>query len=355
MKILKFCTGLLILPLSLSLAACSGSPSFSLLADKETFVGDNSAASNKIDVLFVINDQPSMSSFQDEIVTSFSSFMQQFDVKGFNYKIAVVTSSAYLADPTLTGYSAAHATEDGFNDFNGTTHSGVFTIIPTTPNLFSTFAINAKPAKNSAGQDGRAFSSMRQALRQTNPINAGFVRPDAFLAVVIVDNQDDFSSNARCPGCNMNQRYNYPSLDPVTDYVAFLDTVTGTSGATKRYSVSAMTQSAAPCQGGTTMTRIMELANLTSGVIGNICDADFGPSMVLMAEKIASLSTQYYLDRTPIESSIVIKVDGVLIPNDAINGWTYDSVANSILFHGDAIPQQGAIISVDFDPASYGS
>lgn len=355
MKLLKFCAGLLILPLSLSLAACSGSPSFSLMADKETFVGDTSAANNKIDVLFVINDQPSMSSFQDEIVTSFSSFMEQFNVKGFDYKISVVTSSAYLADPTLNGYSATNASEDGFNDFNGTTHSGVFTIIPTTPNLFSTFAINAKPAKNSAGQDGRAFSSMRQALRMANSINTGFVRSDAFLAVVIVDNQDDFSGNTRCTGCNMNQRYNAPSLDPVTDYVSFLDTVTGTSGMTKRYSVSAMTQSAQPCQGGTNMTRIMELATLTNGVIGNICDSDFGPSMALMAEKIATLSSQFYLQRTPIESSIVIHVDSVLIPNDPTNGWTYDSVANSILFHGDAIPQQGAIISVDFDPASYGS
>ena len=239
MKILKFCIGLLLLPFSISLAGCSGTPSFSLLADKETFVGNNSAANNKIDVLFVINDQPSMSSFQDELVTSFSSFMDQFNVKGFNYKISVVTSSAYLADPNLNGYSTTNASEDGFNDYNGTVNSGVFTIIPTTPNLFTTFAINAKPAKNSAGQDGRSFSSMRQALRQTNPVNAGFVRPDAFLAVVIVDNQDDFSGNTRCTGCNMNQRYNAPSLDPVTNYVSFLDTVTGTSGTSKRYSVSA--------------------------------------------------------------------------------------------------------------------
>jgi hypothetical protein len=346
----------LMIGLAIALQGC-GSPdsSFSLLADSQSFVQDNSSVNNELDILFVINDQPSMSSFQDELVTSFSSFMTLFNAKGFNYKIAVVTSSAYMADPALNGYNPLNANEDAFNDFNGTVHSGTFVIQPNTMNLFDVFAINAKPSKNTSGQDGRAFSSMRRALQSPNPINSGFLRPSSFLAVVIVDNQDDFSGNGRCTGCNINQRYNAPTLDPVSTYVQFLDQLTGTSGASARYSVSAMTQTAQPCQGGTNMTRIMELANLTNGVLGNICDNDFGPSMVLMANKIATLGTQFYLDRIPVENTIVVRVNGVVIPNDPTNGWSYNATANSIMFHGSAIPQQGAVIGVDFDPVSYGS
>lgn len=345
---------LLISATALTMGCGGKGSSFSLLADSESFIQSNTGVSNDLDILFVINDQPSMSSFQDELVTSFSSFMNLFDTKGFNYKISVVTSSAYMADPTLSGYNVINVNEDAFNDFNGTVHSNVFTILPNTPNLFDVFAINAKPAKNTAGQDGRAFSSMRQALQTLNPVNAGFLRTNSFLAVVIVDNQDDFSGNGRCTGCNMNQRYNAPTLDTVSSYVQFLDQLTNTSGATARYSVSAMTQIAQPCQGGTNMTRIIELANLTNGVLGNICDADFGPSMADMANQIATLSSQFYLDRTPIESTIVVHVDGVLVPNDPANGWQYSSTANSIMFYGSAIPQQGSVINVDFDPASYG-
>ena len=340
----------------LGIAACSGGgSSFSVLPTSDEFVQDSTSFNNKLDILFVVNAEPSMSSFQAELAASFSSFMQLFQTKGFDYKISVITASAYLADPTLNGYDPLNIDAADFNDFDGITHSNVFVIDPLTPNLFDVFTINAQPDKNPAGQDGRAFSSFRQALQSNRPINAGFLRPDSYLAIVIVDNQDDFSGNGRCAGCSMNQKYNAPTLDALDVYINFLDTLTGTSGATARYNVSAMTQIATPCQGGTNMTRIMDLVNQTNGVLGDICQADFGASMADMSNHIAMLSSQFFLDRIPIEATIAVTVNGVSVPQDAANGWTYDSAANSIVFHGSAIPPQGASITVDYDPVSLGS
>lgn len=337
--------------LSLLVIGCSErSPSLSLLpADTNSFI-QSTSFNNKLDVLFVVNDEPSMSSFQQSLVVSFSSFMSLFQSKGFDYKIAVVTTSGYMADPTLSGYDPLNVGLADFNDFNGTVHSNMFVINPADPNLLANFAINAKPDKNSAGQDGRAFSSFRQALQNSRPINAGFLRDDSYLAVVIVDNQDDFSGNGRCTGCNVSGRYDAPTLDSVSVYQDFLNQVTGTSGYTARYSVSAMTQTANPCQGGSIMTRIMDLVTRTNGVLGDICQGDFGPSMVEISNQIATLSTQFFLNREPNVSTIVVTVDGVVVPQDAVNGWTYILEANSITFHGSAIPQQGAVIAVDFDP-----
>lgn len=332
----------------------NGSTSYSLLPEADRFqqTQQNTDFNNKLDILFLINDQPSMSSFQQELVQSMSSFMSVFQTKGFDFKIAVATSSAYMADPTLNGYSAANEALADFNDFNGTVHSGQFVLTPSTLDLFNVFAINAKPNKNTAGQDGRSFSSFRQALMNTRPVNAGFLREDSFLAVIIVDNQDDFSGNGRCTGCNVNQRYNSPNLDPVTVYRDFLNTLTGTSGATARYNVSAMTQTGVPCQGGANMTRIMELANMTNGVLGDICQADFGASMTQMSDKIATLSSQFFLNSQPVIDSIQVFVDNVAVPNGAANGWTYDPAANSIVFHGSAIPPQGSYIDVKYDPVA---
>jgi hypothetical protein len=45
-----------------------------------------------------------------------------------------------------------------------------------------------------------------------------------------------------------------------------------------------------------------------------------------------------------------VTVNGVVVPQDPNNGWTYDPVANSIQFHGAAIPPQGADINVSFSP-----
>ena len=325
-------------------------PTFGLLPDGQTFYQDKGSFTNELDILFVINDQPNMSAFQERLVTSMSTFMGIFVNKGFDYKIAVVTTSGYMADPTLSGYNPLHEDLADFNDSNGVVNSGVYVITPTIPDIFSVFAINAKPTKNSAGQDARSFSSMRQALQNTRPINAGFMRSSGFLAVVIVDNQEDFSGNARCNGCNINQRYNATTLDPVDVYINYLDGVTNSTGAARRYNVSAMTQSAVPCQGGSNMVRIMDLATRTNGVIGDICQADFGSSMADMATQIATLSTQFYLDRVPNVSTIVIHINDVFIPQDENNGWTYNSDGNSIFFHGTAVPPQDAKISVNFDP-----
>jgi hypothetical protein len=232
-------------------------PSFSILPDDQSFIQDNNGFNNKLDILFVIDDQPSMSSFQDELVSSMDSFMDTFYTKNFDFKISVVTTSGYLADPTLNGYSPSNASAADFNDYNGLIHSGVFVLTPDDLNLFSNFAINAKPDKNTAGQDVRAFSSFRQALQSNRSVNQGFLRDDSFLAIVIVDNNDDFSGNGRCTGCNVSGRYNAPTLDPVDDYVDFLDNLTQSTGLTARYNVSGMTQSGTPCQGGTNMVLIM--------------------------------------------------------------------------------------------------
>lgn len=250
--------------------------SYSLLSTGQHFVQTNGAFNGKLDILFVINDEPAMSSYQAKLVASFATFMNLFQTKGYDFKIAVVTPSGYLADSTLNGYTSVNDNAADFNDYNGTTHSGMFVLTPSDTNLLSDFAVNAKPTKNTAGQDGRSFSSFRQALQSTRPINSGFLRSDSFLAVVIVDDQDDFSGNQRCDGCNVSGRYGAATLDPVSVYVNFLSTLTGTSGATARYNVSAMTQISSPCEGSSLMTRVMDLANQTNGILGDICQSDFG-------------------------------------------------------------------------------
>lgn len=324
----------------------------SVLPASQQFRTSPSSVNNQLDIVFVINDQPSMSSFQSALVSSMATFMNTFQTKGFDFKISVVTTSGYWADPSLVGFNSINVAEADFNDFNGSVYSNYPIITLTNPDLLSNFAINAKPSKNTSGQDGRAFSSLRQALLNQRSVNYEFLRPNSFLAVIIVDNQDDFSGNGRCAGCNNSGRYNASTLDPVATYTSFLNNLTGTSGALARYNVSAMTQIAKPCQGGTTMTRIMDLANQTNGVLGDICQADFGSSMIAIANKITLLSTQYFLDRIPQVSSITVSIDGVSIPQSSTDGWSYNSAANSIQFHGTAIPQQGAAIVVDYDPTT---
>ena len=349
--------GRLLIVLSLLfIAACSkDSPSYSLMADTDTFTQTNgSGTDNKIDMLFVIGDEPAMSSKQAALVASMSTFMTQFLAKGFDFRLAVVTTSGYLANPAQTGYiTPTYDAEADFNDFDGTTHSTVFVIDNETPDLQAAFAINAKPSKNTAGQDSRPFSSFRQALETTHAPNLNFHRADAFLGVVIVSNSEDYSDMARGPGQNWGNKETSPTLDLPSVYKTYLETFTGSSGANAKFSVSAMTVGVAPpCQGSMVFQRTVDLVNATGGIVGNICAADFGPDMVAIGNQIASLATKFILEREPVVSSIVVKVNGNTVPQDATNGWTYDATFNAIMFHGSWIPATGDLINVDYDPTT---
>src|SRR5262249_53957580 len=135
----------------------------------------------------------------------------------------------------------------------------------------------------------------------------------------------------------------------------------GSSSTLRRYNVSAITHQntvlhSNGCQGPSWAqypNRYSQLATATDGIAdGDICDTQFATSLDKIQSKIAELSTQFVLNRVPDVSTIVIAVNGVGIPQNASNGWTYNSTNNSIVFHGTAIPPQNASISVNFVPTS---
>ncbi|MBK8202738.1 MAG: hypothetical protein IPK68_10615 [Bdellovibrionales bacterium] len=145
----------------------------------------------------------------------------------------------------------------------------------------------------------------------------------------------------------------------------YLETLTGSSGATKRFSVNSIVikNEDAYClsqlTGGGQQYGIRNqgLAEASGGVVGSLC-GDFAVELKKISENILTLSTQFFLKRLPIPESIVVSINGVNIPNLSANpgplsgGWTYNAEANSILFYGDYIPAAGAQISIDFDPAN---
>jgi hypothetical protein len=284
--------------------------------------------------------------------------MTNFTSKGYDFHLAVTTTEAYLAaanfhnDPSLTP----------FRDGVGTTTTGVFDILPTTLNLIPTFVTNASLGTTGSG-DERAFSSFQAALN--DPTNAGFLRPSSFMAMIILSDEDDFSSTSRVEyswtnlGGVPDHDYTYANLDPVDNYISYLDGLTNTTGALRRYSVSAIAVLDADCMAAHVAEspatvigqRYMTMATATNGIVGSVCDTSYAASLTAIQAQIISLGTQFFLNGSPIPSTIVVDVDGVVVPPDPTNGWTYNSAANSIVFHGVAVPLAGATISVNFDPS----
>lgn len=342
-------------------AACSsGGSSYSILPTGQGFKQSTSAVVNDtIDILWVIDNSGSMSPLQINLTNNFNSFINQFQSKGYNFHIGVTTTDAYRAGANFFNNSNWSKFRDGV----GSQHTGIFVILPTTLNLIPTFVTNAKQGASGSG-DERAFSSLKAAL--SNPFNSSFLRSNSFLSVIILSDEDDFSDPTRDEnswqymGGMDDHSYTNPGLESVDSYVSYLDTLTNSTPEIRRYNVSAISVLDNDCladhiadsSSAIVGQRYMEFANKTNGVLGSICDSSYADALISIQKSIVELGTQFYLDRAPIVSSITVHVDGASVFESAVNGWTYNSAANSLIFHGSAIPGSGASIQVDFDPVS---
>lgn len=353
-------------------------PTFSFLPTQNTFKQNESTVNNKIDILWVIDNSGSMNGAQQDLKANFDSFIQDFVTKGYDYKIAVTTTDAWRssASGVVDGDGDLYYSNDdravfkdhGFTYDNPSSpncweenrvDTGVSIITPDTPYIEDTFKTNAIQGVCGNG-DERAFQSFKAAL-STN-LNAGFLREDSFLSIIIVSDEDDFSHDEN----GFAGYYSYPGLHTVESYNSYLENLTGTSGASKRFSVSAMAiwdqqcvdqQKAVYNSTQLIAQRYGALVDLTEGIKGSLC-GNFAQSLLDISNNIIQLSTQFFLEREPDVSTIEISINGVNVPllseNQSGNGgYEYNAESNSIKFYGDYIPEQGATIVVDYDPVSF--
>lgn len=345
-----------------ALTSCADkSGDISILSDTNIFYQSN-AVNNKLDILWMMDSSGSMSEEQQNLADNFSAFISDFVTKGYDYNIAVAATDAWRYEYNPGSYSNLVRFRDGNTYTSGTTdNSGVYLISTLTANVIPTFTKNIKVGTTGSG-DERAFDSIKQSLNSS--VNAGynFRRNDAFLAVIIISDEEDFSrSNATVDGCTgdpLPTACQEQNLRTVDSYVSYLDGYTSSTPTDRKYSVNAIgvfdqaCLDANPSSGGHMGLRYADIASKTNGVLGSICDTNFSQNLEDIQSRIAELSTQFRLSRTPIESSIVVIINGLNIPQNTTNGWTYNSTNNSVVFHGTAVPPQGASVQITFDPTT---
>lgn len=340
-----------------AITACSnGSTSYSLNSDGETFHQNSAQQNTKIDVLWVIDNSGSMASSQSNLAANFPAFIQKFVDKDYDFQMAVTTTDAFLSRPEyLALYNSGSPLYEGaaqnikskFRDGKGTTHHGYFILDGLTPDLNNNFIISVLQGTNGGG-DERSFQSFTTAL--TNPLNTGLIRASSFLSIILVTDEDDFSHD----DTDATVDYNDSRLHSVNSYVTQLESLTGTSGEFRRFSVNSLSVNDAACKtqlnngAQKIAVRVGQLVDATGGVKASLC-GDFSEELATISKSITELSTQFYLNSLPQPSTIKVFVNGALIPT---SGWVYNSGPNSISFVGDSVPPQSATISVSFDPVS---
>jgi hypothetical protein len=396
---------LAVLSLALPTGCDKHSGSYSLIGQSQSFVQPNATyTTSKIDILWVIDNSLSMQTSQANLAANFKAFITQFQSLNLDYHMAVTTTDAYQADPWFQNdpnaqyypanaqYSATIAQfKDGSTGAYGLGHSGQFVLTPanTTPTIFSQ---NVSMSTEGNG-DERAFSSFMTSLNDATNIKSGFRRSDAYLAIIIVSDEDDFSGQAtfadhfyQMYATNYVGDHNFavaaPELQPVSYYVSALDTYVGDH---TRYSVNSIYADSASCvttlnQSAPSSSRIVAqrypaLSAATSGVSASLC-GDFSKILGNLSKTVIELASVFPLSRPADPTTFNITINGKAVPQDATNGYTYvvtlpggtptvvTSVAGvtastypkgttyAVAFHGTAVPPSGAAINVAFTPAT---
>ncbi len=348
-RIASISSAVFVLAMQATLSSCSkGGDSFSILADSKTFKQSTAYVAKPVDVLWVIDNSGSMKSSQDNLAANFQAFIGRFQQLNYDFHMGVTATDAYRANFTPVTPSRSRL-RDG-DHISGATHSGVFVMDKNTPNLTNTFITNVLLGVNGHG-DERAFQSIEATL--SNSLNNDFRRANAFLAIIIVSDEEDFSHS----GTSMNESYTNPNLYPVSKYVTYLDGLTGSTATSRNYSVNTISIKDEACRVQLAINaqkigqRLMELAAATGGTQGSLC-GNFGETLDIISGQVLSLSTTFKLDREPIPESIEVIVNGARVPQHEQNGWTYDSSTNSLTFHGTGIPPADSDVSVNYDPKS---
>ncbi len=280
------------------------------------------------DVLFIVDDSGSMAEEQQGLSMASGAFLQFATAQQIDYQIGVTTTDVDEGMPPEAGR-----------------------LVPLAPmaNRVVTAASMPSPASHmqaiiNVGIDNWTFTEKGLAAFEYALApdvlfghNAGFVRPDALLSVVLLSDEDDSSTR------------------PTAYYVDVLRSVKGWRDSSA-VTFSAITGDApSGCSGGGGSAqaglRYVDVAEALGGVFQSICTADWNRAVEDLSTTALGFRSKFALTQPPVMGTVRVFVDGTEVAAAAGTGtvnWSYAADANSVHFSPFATPQPGAAIRIEY-------
>ncbi|MCB9745483.1 MAG: VWA domain-containing protein [Alphaproteobacteria bacterium] len=288
--------------------------------------------SSKVDILWVIDNSVSMEGEQQRVAEGFDSFIANIDETNIDFHIGVVSTDLDLDNPSrgqLIG-DPPYLTSD--DDYVGEFESRV--------------RVGTDGSDKEKGL-GAAVDAVTEPL--ASGANLGFVRSEADLLIIFVSDEDDCSDDNAL--ANQSGSACYEQRDQLVEVADLVDQLKAVKAGTgKRVIASAIVGPHVDeaCAQSWPGHRYWRAAEYTGGLIGNICDDDYGSIMGNLGLSVAGVLTTFQLSCSADADSISVLVDGEEVPNDPVVGWTYDSDFWMVRFDGTYVPPRGTTISVEY-------
>ena len=323
----------------LCLAACNSESGFSAQTQVDAF---SQAPNNQVDILWVIDDSSSMAAEQQLLADGIDVFMADIDASGTDFHLGVTSTSFE------------------------TTGGALVTSAPGQPAYLTNADANYKTEFQARALLGTAGSDKEKGIAAGNFAlqpsmvgpggpNEGFLRPDAQLLLVYVSDEEDCSDNGALAG--EPQDACYTRLDELPPVANFASQLWNLKQERSLVNVGAIiVTDVGNCDDSNVWAseRYAEMVRLNGGFIGDLCEANWDNMLGTLGLTAIGIRTTFKLTKGAVVGSIGVFVDDVTVQEDPTNGWSYDPDTWYIEFHGDAVPERGAEISVSYtvDPGA---
>ncbi|MCO5113755.1 MAG: hypothetical protein M9899_06230 [Bdellovibrionaceae bacterium] len=324
-----------------------GKSSISVMPSAETFE-QHDITDVAIDIFFMIDDSGSMAPGQTAMRDNLNHFIELFNQKGFDFRVAVGKTSAY-----------GQTNPDFFAPGHGRHILGSVAAQAESYDLIDLFGETVIGVGVSGSGSERALRSVQDILDE-RASSRNFPRAGAHLAVIYIGDENDQS------GGTVQSWYDQlealVNVRAASGFSTHAIQVTGqpnctaSSGYYGGSSIYGTIHSAA-----TAGTRMFEMADLSFGGMSLSICSNFANSLSDLGDGIASLASAFPLSEVLDANGIAtlkVYVEGLNgnnpIPKSSTNGYTYDAGTNSIIFHGSMIPPQNALIGVNYTCSTIG-
>ncbi len=282
---------------------------------------------NKVDVLWVIDDSCSMQSNLNQVSANFRSFVGFADSLGVDYQIGVTTTEVRDANTSGVIWGCS-----GFNRIIRSSDPDRFAAFECASQVMNPPNGNRRPNPGGSDVQEAGLQAARIALDVPNVTgaNAGFLRSDARLSVVVVSDEDDQSDG------------------PVSLYVDFFRTLKGFRNQDLVQLSSIAGDVPNGCATADAGRRYAAAVSALGGQFESICSRSWATMLQNLGLGSFALRRSWGLSRPADPATLQVTVNGQVVAESGSNGYTHDAASDSILFHGAAVPPPGARIEVRY-------
>jgi hypothetical protein len=380
-----------------------GGGSISVLPTTDAFDETELDFSPEMDILWVVDPSRSMKAEIETVQNNIQDFIGDFITKGYDYRMGVISTAAWSHQAYLAGQDTDILDGGGGTPLFARLHRGDCTnfanlgdavLSPSTASDIGTFINKFKTNfdvygialdtsgcgldffSNFAPVPGNIFASYNagdrselsvyvgderplQSLQTFLEADPGFLRPNAYLAVIIISDEVDGSRDSLLPSLtfapNIEGQAPIAGNHTAAQYRSFLSGLKG--GNDKKFGIFSIVNQALP---GINISAEAAGAENTFDI--NAERSVYISNLNKIRGEILTSATTYPLGREPIVSTIAIQIIGINglaidVPKSTgpgVEGWTYDpnnGEFGSIAFIGTQYtPAQGDGIIIDYTP-----